>query len=325
VSKLDKLVQRRSEIHGERKREGSYTSDIIERFNSPSFDPANAPLPGATLIKVNIDDIESSPVEWNFFADQSEDHVMNLAVSLKSEGQFSPIIIREITSDMKKWQCLAGHTRIRAARYLKSEGYNEYQHLYAFAYPLNTCSDIQARRIIVHSNTEQRHSLSAEEKQACFYFQYCDEANNDRNQSARAIMEKLMDRYSIKRSQAYNLRSIGEKLIPAFSDMLQAGNITIRNAISLARIEKDLQQWIIDTYKDQLNRDIIPKLLGKNREEIATIFSNRSNNDHNIQKYIEPQFFKKVHGGSLAKVYVVEGTENEFLELVNKYYAENGL
>lgn len=325
---MDKMLQRRNQIQKERESEtleNSYTSDSVDRFNSPAFNTVNAPLPGATLIKINIDDIDPSPIEYNFFAAQSEDHVMNLAISLKSEGQLSPIIVREqvVDESTRRWQNLAGHTRVRAAQYLRDEGFTEFQYLYAFAYPLHKCSDTQAHRIIVHSNTEQRQSLSADEKLKCFYFEYCDEKNNDRNETAKELMEKLMDRYQIKRSQAYNLRKIGEELIPEFKGMLQFGNISIRNAITLVKFEKEIQQWLFDNYKDQLTRDMIPQLSGKGKEEIIELFRTEPSPDHEVKKYFTPKTLKKVEGGSLTRIFVPEGKEEEIFKLLEKYYNDS--
>lgn len=322
---MDKLLQKRLQIQRERETEASgnsYTSDSVDRFNSPAFNTVNAPLPGATLIKINIDDIDPSPKELNFFKAQSEDHVMNLAISLKSEGQLSPIIVREqvVDDDTKRWQNLAGHTRVRAARYLRDEGYIEFQYLYAFAYPLHKCSDTQAHRIIVHSNTEQRQSLSADEKLKCFYFEYCDEKNNDRNETAKELMEKLMDRYQIKRSQAYNLRKIGEELISEFKGMLQSGAITVRNAVTLVKFERDIQQWLFDNYRDQLTRDMIPLLSGKTKEEIIELFRTEPTLNYEVKKYFTPKTLKKVDGGSLARIFVPEGKEEEIFKLLEKYY-----
>jgi len=326
---FDKLARKRDKIKQDRIEEAttsSYTQEAVDRINTTAYNVESAPLPGATLIRVNIDDIEPAPELWNFFHKQVEERIFNLAISFKNEGQLSPIIIREIADGTKKWQTLAGHTRCLAARYLRDEGYEEWQYIYAFAYPLGVCSDTQARRIIVYSNTEARTSLTEEEKIACFYFQYCDEANNDRNQNAKKILEKLMERFGIKRSQAYNYINIGKNLIDTFKEKLAQGIITVRNAIALAKMEPELQTWLYKNYQSQMDKDninIIAKM--KSKEEILDYFNSLKNDLPQASSYIKPKYFKKVDGGKLAKVFVMDGLEEEFQNILTKFYAKHGI
>lgn len=327
MSKLDKLRQQRGQVQQEQSEDqqnSSYAASSVDRIHQPAFDVNTiTPLPGSTLIKVDIDEIQAAPNEWNFFADQAEDQVMNLAVSLKSEGQFSPIIVREIQGE-NKWECLAGHTRIRAARYLRDEGYEEFQYLYAFAFPLGKCSDDEARNIIVFSNTEQRTKLSPIERQKAFWHHYCYERNSSRNQFAKQLIEKFKEKYGIKRSQVYNYISINEKLITGFKKLLEKGVITQQNAISLTRMDIKWQEWIFKNYSDRINKDTVPKIVGKTIDDIKVFFDGISPSQE-INKYLEPDFFKKVPGGLLARVFVPEGAEKDFEELLNKFYANKGI
>lgn len=234
------------------------------------------PLPGTELIKVRLDEIEDAPEDWDFFGVQSDDHIMNLAVSLLNEGQLSPIIVRGYKSPDNpkiKWQGLAGRTRRSAAQYLVEEGYAEWQEVYAFAYPDGKCADIDARRIIVHSNTEQRISMPPEVKLKCFLFDYLDEQNADRNQSAAVLTEKLMTKYSIKKSQAYNFRLMGKKLIPNFLKMIQEGKLSTRNALHLTKVDKNLQEYIYDNYKDKLEGKNFKDFIGKKKEQLDKLFA----------------------------------------------------
>lgn len=315
---LKKFAKRRQDVLEERKREGEaspYMSASIDRYTAtPAFDLSSAPLPGAALIKVNIHDIAPAPSDWNFFDTQSEDSIMTLAVSMLSEGQFAPIIIREQRAE-KRWQCLAGHTRVRAAQFLVSIGYTDWQQIYAFAYPLNSCDDTQAQRIVVYSNTEQRVNMTPRERQACFYFEYCDAINSNRHEFAKEVMEKLMDKYQIKRSQAFNLLSIGKNLIPDFGAMLKRGSISIRSAIVLSKMDAELQQWLFQTFLDKLDKDTINAIAKKTKAEIIEYFNQPP--APSPDPYA-PQLYKKVTGGKLARVFVPDGMEKRFLAMMKK-------
>lgn len=325
MSMLNKLKQQRAQVQQEQTDEGkvfTYTSSAVDRIHQPGFDVNTiTPLPGTILIKVNIDDIQDAPEEWNFFRKQSQDKIMSLAVSLKMDGQLSPIILREVNQE-KRWECLAGHTRRIAAAYLRDNGEEEYQFLYAFAYPFGVCSDKKAKDIIVFSNTEGRESLSSVEKYKSFVYYYLNEQNSNRNQKAGELIEKFKQKYDIKRSQVYNYISLNEKLILDFQHLFEQGIITQQNAIALTRMDKQWQQWVLDTYPDRLSKETIPKIIGKSIDEVKAIFSSLSEDSN---KYLEPDFFKKVPGGLLARVFVPEGSEKDFEELLSKFYAEKGV
>ena len=236
----------------------------------------NGPIPGTLLRMIEIDEIMPAPDEWNFFKKQSGAKIADLAVSLLTEGQMTPIIVRMHKDDNhpdKEYQCLTGHTRILAAKELVEQGHAKWQQIAAFVYPPETCDDNQARRIIVYSNTKQRLSLTTAEKQKCFVFDYLDLVNSDRKQKTAEITSKLAQKYKLKKSQAYNLRNIGTKLIPVFTDQIWEGKVTTNQAVVLASLDQEVQQHLATNYIERLSDIKLQDCKGKSNEEIDLLFA----------------------------------------------------
>ncbi len=234
------------------------------------------PIPGALLRKIDIDEIMPAPPEWNFFETQSDAKIADLAVSLLTEGQMTPIILRRHKDENhpgKKYQCLTGHTRILAAKALVEQGHTDWKYLAAFFYPAENCDDTKARRIIVYSNTKQRLSLTPTEKRKCFIFDYLDSVNADRKQKTAEITNQLAQKYKLKRSQAYNLRNIGTKLIPAFTEQVLTSKITTNQAVILASLEQEVQEHLAANFMDRLGEINLRACKKKSCEEIDQLFA----------------------------------------------------
>ena len=236
----------------------------------------NGPIPGTLLRMIKIDEIMPAPDGWNFFKKQTNAKIADLAVSLLTEGQMTPIIVRMHEDDNhpdKKYQCLAGHTRIFAAKELVEQGYTDWQQIAAFVYPPENCDDAKARRIIVYSNTKQRLSLTTVEKRKCFIFDYLDSVNADRKQKTAEITSQLAQKYNLKRSQAYNLRNIGTKLIPAFTEQVLAGKVTTNQAVVLASLDQEVQEHLAANYVERLGEVKLRDCKKKSCEEIDLLFA----------------------------------------------------
>lgn len=284
----------------------------------------NGPIPGTLLRMINIDEIMPAPAEWNFFEKQSDAKIADLAVSLVTEGQMTPIIVRIHKDDNhpdKKYQCLTGHTRILAAKELVEQGHAKWQQIAAFVYPAENCDDAKARRIIVYSNTKQRLSLTTTEKHKCFIFDYLDSVNADRKQKTAEITSQLAQKYKLKRSQAYNLRNIGTKLIPAFTEQVWAGSVTTNQAVVLASLEQEVQEHLAATFMDRLGVIKLSDCKGKSPEEIDLLFEAKENVP---TPDIELEFTKD--GSSFG--YIVEqlpaAASQKFKDAMHKLYKEYG-
>ena len=283
----------------------------------------NGPIPGTSLRMIKIDEIMPAPAEWNFFETQTGAKIADLAVSLLTEGQMTPIIVRMHKDDNhpdKKYQCLTGHTRILAAKELVEQGYTDWQQIAAFVYPPGHCDDAKARRIIVYSNTKQRLSFTAEEKKKCFIFDYLDSVNADRKQKTAEITNQLAQKYKLKRSQAYNLRNIGTKLIPAFTNRIWAGEVTANQAVVLASLDQEVQQHLATNYIERLKDVNLRACKKKSCEEIDQLFADK-------EALVLPEIELDFTEDESAFSYIVDlpaAASQKFKDAMQKLYKEYG-
>ena len=251
---------------------------------------AEAPLPGAKLIKIKVSEINPAPRnrEWNFWEEQSQEAIIRRAVSFLNEGQLSPIIVREFKYDdpLKKYQCLAGHTRTESAELLVKEGYEEWKELWAFVYPEGACDDLQARRIIHYSNTEQRINISPKEKLNCFVFEWLDETNKYRSQNASGLITKMSEKYGLKKTRAYEYKAIAEKVIPEIKDLILEDKIALQEAKYISRIETIVQKHLYNKYSNELSKMKFRPLINLGIEEIDYLFEN-NNKITDIESYLK--------------------------------------
>lgn len=105
------------------------------------------------------------------------------------------------------------------------------------------------------------------------YSTYLDSVNSDRKQKTAEITSKLAQKYNPKRSQAYNLRNIGTKLIPVFTDQIWTSKITTNQAVVLASLEQDVQKHLATNYMDRLGEIKLRDCKGKSFEEIDQLFA----------------------------------------------------
>ncbi|WP_312339188.1 ParB/RepB/Spo0J family partition protein [Anaerospora hongkongensis] len=296
-----------------------------EEIASEQLKTVEAPLPGYKLMKVKINQINPAPRtrEWNFWEEQSHEAIIRRAISFLNEGQLSPIIIREYkyNDPSKKYQCLAGHTRTQSAELLVEEGYEEWQELWAFVYPEGACDDLQARRIIHYSNTEQRTNMSAKEKLNCFIFEWLDETNRERSQNASQLISKLAEKYSLKKTRAYELKAIAEKVIPEMRDLIMEDTITLQDAKHIAKMGASIQNHLYNNYRDRFSQIKFKTLVGLNTSEIDRVLKK------NDQKVDEETYFKVNSTTSTEKQFTIKipvKAETQFRKAILKLYAKYG-
>lgn len=296
-----------------------------EEIANEQMKTVEAPLPGARLVKVKIGEINPAPRtrEWNFWEEQSQEAIIRRAVSFLNEGQLSPIIIREFKYEdpSKKYQCLAGHTRTQSAELLVEEGYEEWQELWAFVYPEGACDDLQARRIINYSNTEQRTSMSPKEKLNSFIFEWLDETNKGRTLNASQLITRMAEKYGLKKTRAYELKAIAENVTLEMKDLIMEDTLTLQDAKYIAKMGMSIQKHLYDHYRDRFSKIKFKTLVGLNRDEIDRIFK------ENDQKVNEETYFKVNNITSTEKQFTIKipiKAEAQFRKIIIKLYSKYG-
>ena len=153
-----------------------------------------------------------------------EEHVKELAQSIKNHGLLQPITVRKIG---KKYEIIAGESRYRACNLLNHE-YIECH--------VRKANDIEAVEIALAENTQRKNmSISDEVKTVVHISQML-------GKNAKELSE-LIGKSFFWINQRLSLATLIEPLFV----MLDAGRLSMKDAIDIARLSAENQQSIYET------------------------------------------------------------------------------
>lgn len=223
------------------------------------------------LVKVSVADLYSAPMndEWNSYPKLTPDKQYELHQSIVDGGLMTPIIVWEIDKETvaelfegnideygfvgNKYMILAGHSRANAFVSLYNETKNQ-EYLYIDAIVRKKLTKPEAQYIIKITNYVNRE-LSAKQKRRDMLFMH--RALSENKTKGMNIAKKIAeDSGSALRTVQYQI-AISEKLIPPFVDMYDSGKLSQTNVLKLTRINENLQQWMYDTYSEQITNDVM--------------------------------------------------------------------
>jgi hypothetical protein len=87
-------------------------------------------------------------------------------------------------------------------------------------------------------------------------------------------------------------------------------------------MDMNWQEWVLENYGDRITKEVVPKIVRKSQDEVAAFFAMPSPTNLEREKYREPEFYKKVDGGTMARVFVPKEREEEFIELMKRFCCE---
>ncbi len=228
-SKLQKLLAKVS------------AADTSDKNDNADLDAINSVVGQAHEEDVPRELLVPAPEEWNCFPEASEDAKIKIAASIYQYGLFHRITLWKQKNG--KYMILGGHTRTAAFDYIYDATLDEkYKKLPALVYDYDQLTDIDAHRIFIVSNTDQRNmsvktlseaynDLMKLEKTKAFY----GSGLYARDAAARQanISPSLFNRY-------IHLLKLSDKLINA----VDTKEISVKTGYELSFLPKELQDYI---------------------------------------------------------------------------------
>ena len=269
------------------------------------------------IVNISIDDIYEAPnlKEWNNFKPLNGDEFYELTKSIiESNGEIiNPIIVVEMPknnlSDLydictpmyefnpsaNRYLLLSGHSRVNAYYHLRKEFGDKYNKINAIVKIGLSREEMQY--IIKISNYATR-TLSTKERRQSTAFLY--RILKDKNDGTNIAKKIANDSGLSLRTVQYNL-TVNEKLIPELIEMFDSGKLSVRSRVRLCKLNKSLQKYMYDTYKDKINNKILSHLQPSvsRRQEIDILFKNEVIEDYinitlSIRSDLEGKFRKMV-------------------------------
>lgn len=205
---------------------------------------------------IKIDQLESAPEDWNFFAKPDTAKLIELAVSIYNNGLLQPIAVRALDKENTRYQILAGHSRV-AALQLLYQTYEDpkFQEVEALIFDYGQLDDNKAKEIVIDTNFVQRGRLSPSDMSRSIIEKIkLLKAKNTEN-----VINKIAEAYDIKMTSVYMWRKLAN-LIEPFAQMMNEKKVTLENAYKLANFSHEDQFKIFDATKDVINNHAVARI-----------------------------------------------------------------
>ena len=229
---------------------------------------------GKEVVLLPLDKLVNS--KDNMFNAWSEEEMLINKISINENGLFSPIIIKD--NGDGTYTILAGHNRTEAYRQLKEEaielGLNdkvqEFSTIPAFIYPEDTTAD-KCLEIMVDTNLRSRQKMSKEAEIKAINASM-KIMKKQKSLSGKNLMD-ILEENNVRKSVAYEAQKICNDLIEDFANVYYSGKIMKKAVVAIASLDRELQQYLYDTYGDSVtskNAILIKKNMAK--EDLDSLF-----------------------------------------------------
>lgn len=225
---------------------------------------------------VPLDSLENAPNEWNFYRPLSDNKMEELIESIKRNDILNPIIVWELDNNPAnpKYMILSGHNRKKAYEVLREiNGNNEYDKIPALIKYKDEITEDEAREIIIDTNWVQR-TLSTLEKTKSIIEKYAvlqSKSNNwsKYNNYGEGRYSKIIGKdLAMSSRQVERYKSL-QNLIKEIQEMVFNEVIKLNDGFNLAKVDKDIQYWILQNHKDKLEKEYTSKLRANMKLEVV--------------------------------------------------------
>lgn len=209
---------------------------------------------------VNVFQLDDAPHEWNRYSVLTGEEFSGLMESIVEIGLQQPIVVWEQPSG--RFMILAGHNRSRAFRALyELTGSKEYLKIPAMIRKEKEIDALTAEQIVIDTNDKQRNKTVLEKNHAII-FRYkklakMKKENIDLNKLniAKIIAEQM----GMSRRTVFNYVALKD-LIPEFIDVLGRNQITMKQALLLAKLPEKDQASFFEEYGASINKSFLTGL-----------------------------------------------------------------
>lgn len=240
------------------------------------------------LVKIKIKDLYAAPnnKEWDGFDKLTPDEEFELNQSIYNHGQLEPIIVWELPKEDvaylyegdvpkynfsgSKYMILAGHSRSNSHLNLYEQTGDE-KFLTISAIIRKDISIDTAQYIIKVTNIIKRN-LSRKDRREGIAYLYR-KLNTIKTEGMNIAKKIAEDSKTSLRTVNYQI-AISQKLIDEFIQMYDSGKLTQNNILKLTRINKQLQQWMYNTYGELITDGVMKNFQNyfDRKELIETLF-----------------------------------------------------
>lgn len=217
-----------------------------------------------SVVELDLDDLYDAPSEWNFYKPLPEDKFIELLESIVKNGLLHPIVVWE---QDKGYMVLAGHNRLRAFKALRDNTEtDQYSKIPAIIKTKNQINENTAQEIIIDTNWVARQLSSSEKTDSILKkYVYLKKDATTKGKLRDIIGQSL----GITGRMVQNYLSL-KNLKPEYFDMIDDNVIGLNQAITLSRLDKNLQDYIYDmSTRQELNFDFLKKI--KNNTSIQEL------------------------------------------------------
>ncbi len=229
---------------------------------------------------IDIYKMIDAPEGWNKYPrlkDTQADKYLELKMSIYEKGVEEPLILWERPDN--RYMILAGHNRhdisceiIQECR--EEPGFEEEKYRYpaCIVYAENELSEEQARGVIDDTNLYRDFS-KLPQKVKIEIIRSRMEVYQRRRYSKGERIDQLAKELGIKKTAIYENLSISENVYPPLQELYYDGKLKRKAILKFTYYDGDTQQWIYDTFKDQITEEKV-NALKKNmtRDAIANVF-----------------------------------------------------
>lgn len=291
-------------------------SIIADTFITPD-------MPEKQQVLVKIKDVYSAPKKYNFYDKLSDDKTIELIESIKENGILSPVVLYkcnfENVSDMYEedeidyygfdglsYMILSGHNRCNACNELyKLTNDKKYESIPAIVFEQNELDTEQIREIIIDTNYVQR-VLNTKETHLSIMHKYA-EVERDKNKKGRT-REIVAEQLGISSAKVEQYKKL-DKLIQPMRELVYADKIALTSMLKIVDKSDEIQQWIYDTYGDQLTNKMLNKVKPYMKKlDIQKVFD----------KELQPKITTKKVSVDVPEEFIEEFKEMAYQWLYNK-------
>lgn len=257
-----------------------------------------------TTVKIPLEDLYDAPPEWNIYKQPSEAEMEEFMYTIENSGLLEPIIVWHKPCSLGKYMILAGHTRKKAFERLRKKTHDsKYDSIECLVKGNTEITADEAVRIIVITNYNKR-TLSTYDRIRSVVLLY----NRFRYKKGGG-QQYVAEQLNVSKKTVENYLKL-ECLLPQFVDMLEDKYLNINGAVNIARLDEDLQMYILRKYGEKFKSSIVGPEYRKRLSNLKSYLSTTQE----IDRALQPDTNLKIKMMSV-KIQVPENLEEAFRQM----------
>ena len=222
--------------------------------------------------EIPIDLLDEAPKEWNFYPKMTPEEFLELIDSIIINGLLNPIRVWE--KEDGRYMILIGHNRVRAYKKILELGIgsnsNKYMYISAYIYGKDEIDEKKAKELILDENKVQREKDKfVRDMEVIKKKEILTERGFSGNYKKKLAEATGLSEWKVQSSLTF------ARLHPKVQQLVKSGRVSIREANKFYKYPLEMQEWIVDTFGNNLNSYYVNKLKRgiETKEDIVRIFA----------------------------------------------------